>query len=136
MPKTGLGATLTLTGASTFTARYKSISAPSFTVDALDDTALDNTAFYSSCADDLAKSAPITATYYCDLKADLPVVGATPTVTVTFPKQPNTTTAAKVVGTAIITRVDMPEMSAGTLLMGAIELTFDGKTGPAFTKGS
>lgn len=137
MPRTGISGTLTLTGGSTFTARYKSISAPSFSIDALDDTALVNSSgFYESVPDDLAKAAPITAQFYASLNDAIPVVGAVASATITFPLQEAMVTPAIVSGSAIITRVDMPELSAGTLMMGSIELTFDGKTGPAFAAGT
>lgn len=141
MANTGIGGTLTLTpttvNGTAFTATWKSISAPEFTVDALDATPLNATGFYESVPDDLAKSSPITVPFYANLRQDIPQVGGVTTATITYPKQLGTeATEAKVVGTAIITRVQLPEMAAGTLLMGTIELTFDGKTGPTFTKAA
>lgn len=136
MPNTGIGATLVLSGGSTYSARWRSISAFSQTVTALDDTALDSTDYKEFVPDDLAEIDPITVEHYTNLSATPPVVGAVCTVTITFPKQPSQNTAATLTGTAIITRFNQPELSVGNRLMSTIEFQFDGKTGPTFTKAS
>ena len=136
MANTGIGATLVLSGGSTYSARWRSISQFNQVVAALDDTALDSTDYKEFVADDLAEIDPITVETYANLALTPPTVGATCTVTITFPKQPNQTTAATLTGTAIITRFSQPELSVGNRLMSTLEFQFDGKTGPTYTKAS
>lgn len=136
MANTGIGATLVLSGGSTFSGRWRSISAFDQSVAALDDTALDSSDYKEYVADDLAEITPLTVELYANLSATPPTVGSTCTVTITFPKQPSQNTAATLTGTAIITRFTQPELSVGNRLMSTLELQFDGKTGPTYVKAS
>lgn len=136
MANTGVGATLVLSGASTFSGSWKSISGFRQTVDTLDDTALSSNDYYEFVPDDLLKIDPITVELYGNVKETAPVVGAVPTVTITFPLQSGQTVAATLTGTAIITEFSQPELAIGQRLMSTLGLQFDGKTGPTFTKAT
>lgn len=136
MANTGIGATLVLSGGSTFSARWKSIGGFNQSVGALDDTALDSTDYKEMVADDLAEIEPISVEFFAALGTTPPAVGTVCTATITMPKQPGQNTAATLTGSAIITRLQQPELSVGSRLMATIELQFDGKTGPVWTKAS
>jgi hypothetical protein len=133
MANTGVGATLVLSGASSFTGRWTSIGGFNQTVAALDDTALSATDYKEFVPDDLAEIDPITVELFANVGTAPPAVGLVPTVTITYPKQPGQTVAATLTGTAIITRFNQPELAVGQRLMSTLEIQFDGKTGPVFT---
>jgi hypothetical protein len=53
-----------------------------------------------------------------------------------MPLQEGQTVPAKVIGSGYISRRERPELAAGTRLTETVQVTFDGKTGPAFTAAS
>lgn len=131
--KTGIGASLVFTGGISYSGfRIQSIGAINRSVDDLDDTALDSEGFYEMCPDDLERIGAIDVTLYLDGTKD-PPIGTVGTITLTLPTQPGQSTPARYTGTGYIKRREVSELSAGTRLMEAITVQFDGKTGPTYT---
>jgi hypothetical protein len=134
--KTGIGASLVFSGGITYTGfRIQSIGAIAEMVEALEDTALSSDGFYESCPDDLAKVDPFDAVVYADFTKQAPLASVG-TITLNMPLQEGQTVPAKVIGSGYVSRRERPELAAGTRLTETVQVTFDGKTGPAFTPAS
>lgn len=134
MSKTGIGAAVAFTGNISFAARWLGIRGIRQGIETLDDTALDSTNFKEKCPSDLKDLDPIELEVYWDYLLDLPPIGTTGTMTITFPTQ-GASTAGTITGSAFLVDFSMPDLTTDdTQLTGTITVQFDGKTEPAFTQ--
>ena len=58
------------------------------------------------------------------------------TVTVTYPLKSGESSNATLAGTALVTSVTGPTATVGSLMMGSLNIKWDGKTAPSYTAGS
>lgn len=131
---TGLGATIAFTGGVTIMGRVRSIGGLHASVESLDDTALSSSGFHESVPDDLAQTDPITVDGYWDATVNLlSAIGTVCTITITGALQSGQSAPCTIVGTGYIADVQLPEHAPGTRLTAAIQVKYDGKTGPTFT---
>ena len=131
---TGQGATLTLetTGA---IGCVRSMQLPEFAMEKIDDTCLDSTGFMTYIAGDLTDPGDIVAEVVFDPELDIPQGGVVETVTVDFAiSNPANTVAAQLTGTGFITTRSLPNLALNELMVMTVTVSFDGKTGPTFTK--
>lgn len=129
MAATGQGATLTFTPVS---GAIRSITMSDFQLGAIEDSDLSTDNFKTYIANDLAEPGTITVEIIFDSTNALPTLGASGTVTVTFPLDGNTT-AANFAGTGFVSGVKVPDLQLGELQIATVTIQMDGKTEPAFT---
>jgi len=99
----------------------------------VDTTHLGTTGQMTSIPADLEGQTPFTVRIQFLGTAGLPTFAAAETVTVTQPLLSGGTTAANVAGTAYVTRRKFPDMAVGELMVGEVDVVFDGGTGPTWT---
>ena len=94
---TGAGATITFSG-TTFAAKIRSIQLPTWSIEDLEKSTLDTTAYKEFVPSDLVEPGEVSVTCLMPTSIDLPVVAATvtETCTITFPlrKVASTTTTS------------------------------------------
>jgi hypothetical protein len=131
---TGLGATLTLSTSGVI-GNVVSIGGWSGTLGKLDISHLATTAFKSYRPEDLAEPGEFNLKVQFDTKDTLPSLGVVETATVSFPKQASGSAAkGTLAGTGFLSQVGTPEMALNKIAEVDVKFTFNGKTGPAFTK--
>jgi len=136
MADTGNGATLTLSadgGSTTYT--IVSITPGDQSIEALEVSHLGTTGDKEYIRSDLKETPEGSAEVLFDTNVALPTPGsATQTITITFPKEVATATAAATLaGSGFITSVSYPELVSDTVMRATISWKMDGYTGPTFT---
>lgn len=133
---TGAGVTLSF-GTTGFTAYFVEVDSGEESRPAIPDDHLASTQ-KTYMPGDLAEPGTLTGTYYWDQSfSTFPTTTTVAeTVTETFPLKSGESTNATLAGTGIVTKVTRPKATTGSLMMGSIEVQWDGKTGPTFTAGS
>lgn len=86
--------------------------------------------------DDLAEPGTLEIEVEFDPSAALPAVGAVETATVTYPAPAGVAYPANHAGSGFLTKVSTPQLANGTVQVGKLTFSFDGNTGPTFTKSS
>lgn len=137
---TGNGATFTLT-TQTAIANYKisKISIGELTYDMLDVSTLSTSGHEERIIADLEKGGDVTLDFFHSTYATaVTVTRAVDTATVTFPAGPSqtTTTGATYTGTGYVTKVKLPDLENNVPQAGQIVFSFNGDTGPTYTRGS
>jgi len=99
----------------------------------VDTTHLATTGQKTSIPTDLEEQAPFTVRIQFLGTAGLPTFAAAETVTVTHPLISGGSSAADIAGTAYVTRRKFPDMAVGELMVGEVDVVFDGGTGPTYT---
>lgn len=138
---TGNGATLTLT-TQTAANSYKitKISVGETTLDMLDVSNLGTADVMERIASDLAKVGDATIEYIFNPAATaLSITRAVDTAVITLPvySTQTTTTGATYSGTGVVTSVKpIPDLQNGVVMVGVAKFSYDGDTGPAYTRGS
>lgn len=140
---TGAGATITFSS-TTFAAKIRSIQLPTWTVDDLEKSTLDTTAYKEFVPSDLVDPGEVSVTCLFPTSLTLPTVAATvtETCTITFPLRKvasttttsNETTAANIAGSGYFKSFQFPNLQLGNLQEATFVFKFDGDTGPTFTK--
>lgn len=136
MADTGNGATLTLSadgGSTTYT--IVSITPGDQSIEALEVSHLGTTDNKEYIKSDLKETPEGSAEVLFDTNVGLPTPGsATQTITITFPKEVATATAAATLaGSGFVTSVSYPELVSDTVMRATINWKMDGFTGPTFT---
>ena len=136
MADTGNGATLTLSadgGSTTYT--IVSITPGDQSIEALEVSHLGTTDNKEYIKSDLKETPEGSAEVLFDVNTALPTPGsATQTITITFPKEVATATAAATLaGSGFVTSVSYPELVSDTVMRATINWKMDGFTGPTFT---
>ncbi len=124
--QTGQGSTVSL--GSTIGC-VRSVTLPTFSMDSIDASCLDDTGFMKKIAADLTDGGElqVVAAYG---GASAVVDGAQITATVTFPDGGNLS------GTGFISAVDHGSLETGGLMETTTTFTFDGDTGPTYAANS
>ena len=100
----------------------------------VDSTHLGTTGQKTSFPTDLEELATFTVSIQFLGTAGLPAfMSVAETVTVTHPLLAGDTTAANIAGTAYVTRRKFPDLAVGELMVGEVDVVFDGGTGPTWT---
>lgn len=133
---TGNGATITF-GTSALSLAVTEIQIGETTIDMLDVSTLATTGYFKRMAADLKSAGDITVSFLHITQTAAPGVGGTPeTFTVTFPQQAGDSAAATLVGTVVITGWTPPTLKNNEVQMGQVKVSFDGDTGPTYTKAT
>lgn len=131
---TGAGATLTLS-VSGVIGNIISISRWVSTLGKIDKSVLSTTGYKKYRKEDLAEPGEFSAKVQFDTKDTLPSLGAAETATITYPKQATGSAAAGTLsGTGFLTETGTPELALNKIAEFEVKFSFDGGTGPAFTK--
>ena len=94
---------------------------------------LGTTGQHTSIPTDLEELAPFTVRIQFLGTEGLPTFAAAETVTVTHPLISGGTTAANIAGTGYVVRRKFPDVAVGELMVGEVDVVFDGGTGPTYT---
>lgn len=131
---TGQGTTAVLTTGA-IVGCVRSLTLPELTQDKIDASCLDTTGFMRYISGDLTDPGEVQMEIIFDPSFNFTgLVGATDTLTVTFPIGDDTnTTNATLAGTGFITSYSLPDLSTNNLAVVNVTFAFDGDTGPAFT---
>lgn len=128
---TGQGTTVALTTGGAV-ACVRSLTLPTWTMEAIDASCLSDTGYMKKIAADLVDggSVQVTAVFNVD---DVPFTpdGVTDTLTITLPV--DTLTGGILTGTGFVSEATLPSVEIGGLLEQSFTFTFDGTTGPTFT---
>ena len=128
---TGQGSTVVLDGVS---ACVRSMTLPTFSMDSIDASCLNDTGFMKKIAADLTDAGTVQVTSVFPLTGS-PVIpsGDPKTITVTLPATGESETGGILAGSGFISECTMPSVEIGGLLEQTITFTFDGVTGPTWT---
>lgn len=141
---TGSGATVTFTSIGMPTGvtwRVRSVSAMNFSIEALDDTAINSTSYMEKCFSPLIDAEPVEIELYWDYTAvqavsgklfDLGDVGS---ITITFPTD-DAVTEGNIILTGALTAYSMPAQIHNERTVGTVTFQYDGKTDPTYTASS
>jgi len=131
---TGNGASLAL-GTTGAIGNIRNIGQIASELGKLEDSHLGTTGNKTYIPDDLAEPGEMEVEVEFDrITAGLPTVGTVETATITYPIYTAGNTAANHAGTGFISRVTTPRLANGEIQVMNIRFSFDGKTGPTFTK--
>ena len=131
---TGQGATLTLatTGA---VGCVRSMQLPDWTVEKIDASCLDTTGYMRYISGDLIDPGDVEVVAVFDAAIDIPTPGVVEDITIDFPIGVDTnTTPAQLTGSGFISVSGLPNLAINELMELRLTVSFDGDTGPAFTK--
>lgn len=131
---TGQGTTAVLTNGA-IVGCVRSLTLPELTQDKIDASCLDTTGFMRYISGDLTDPGEVQMEIIFDPSFDFTgLVGATDTLTITFPIGVDTnTTNATLAGTGFVTSYSLPDLSTNNLAVVNVTFAFDGDTGPAFS---
>ncbi len=131
---TGQGTTVALTNGGTV-ACIRSLTLPTWSMDAIDASCLSDTGFMKKIAADLVDGGNVQCTVVFEA-ADEPFTpdGSSDTITVTLPSAGST--GGILTGTGFVSECTLPSMEIGGLLEQSFTFTFDGETGPTYTAGT
>jgi hypothetical protein len=133
---TGNGATISF-GTSGWSGRVVRIGPATFTREALDNSHLTATGHAKKAEGDLPDAGSNEIEYFFRSDEDWPPYSGLPeTVTITYPVFPGKSTPAKKTGTAFLTEFEEPELANNVLQRGRMVVTWDGETGPTWTKAT
>lgn len=133
---TGQGWTFTA-GTQTLSLAIKSIDCGKWARGALDVSTLATTAFMEKIMSDLVDAGTVTIEFVFKTSATAPSVSAVAeTFTITAAQQTGDTAAATLVGTGFGTEITWPTAANGQVLTGKYTITWDGDTGPTYTKAT
>jgi hypothetical protein len=137
---TGNGMTLTLTTQTAASAlKIDKIAIGEVMLDMLDASVLATVTVQELIASDLYKPNKMVVDFnWNQAGTAITITALVDTATVTFPVGPaqTTTTAATFAGTGVVTKIKYPDAANGSLMKGQIEFSFDGDTGPTYTRGA
>ena len=127
---TGQGTTVSLTTGGSV-ACVRSITMPSFSIDAIDASCLSDTGFMKKISADLVDGGTVQVTAVFPLGGDIATVnGDQDTITVTLPD------GGALSGSGFVSEATLPSVEIGGLLESTLTFTFDGMTGPTYSAGS
>jgi len=131
---TGQGTTVALTNGGTV-ACIRSLTLPTWSMDAIDASCLSDTGFMKKIAADLVDGGNVQCTVVFEA-TDEPFTpdGLSDTITITLPSAG--TTGGILTGTGFVSECTLPSMEIGGLLEQSFTFTFDGETGPTYTAGT
>ena len=131
---TGQGTTVALTTGGTV-ACIRSLTLPTWSMDAIDASCLSDTGFMKKIAADLVDGGNVQCTVVFEAD-DEPFTpdGVSDTITITLPSAG--TTGGILTGTGFVSECTLPSMGIGGLLEQSFTFTFDGETGPSYTAGT
>jgi hypothetical protein len=135
---TGNGATLTFSSTS-FAVGLQNIQGWTEEIERLEVSTLASTGFKKYIVSDLIEAPEITVNFYWDTSLAKPTIGGTSeTITITFPLRTNggEATAANYAGSGFIRSITWPTLENGSVQMGSMVLSFNGVTGPTWTKSA
>lgn len=135
MPDTGNGATIILssTGA---VGNIRNIGELAQELGKLETSHLGTTGRKTYMPDDLSEPGEIELEVEFDTSKELPALGAIETMTVTYPLRSGEAYPANHAGSGFVSRVATPQLANSTIQVAKIRFTFDGITGPTFSKSS
>ena len=130
---TGQGTTVTLTTGGEV-ACVRSITLPTWSMDAIDASCISDTGFAKKIAGDLTDAGTVQITSVLPLGAGMAAPdGEQDTITITLPGTgTDGAGGASLTGTGFVSEVTGPNVEIGGLLEQTITFTFDGMTGPTF----
>lgn len=140
---TGQGTTVALTAGGSV-ACVRSVTLPTFSMEAIDASCLSDTGFMKKIAADLvdAGSVQVTAVFGATGSAIIPD-GVSDTITIVLPAPPidtdngeTSSTGGTLTGTGFVSEATLPSIEIGGLLEQTFTFTFDGDVGPTYTAGS
>lgn len=131
---TGQGTTVALTTGGNVSC-VRSLTLPTWSMDAIDSSCLSTVGFMKKIAADLVDAGTVQVTTVF-APTDSPVTpdGTLDTITITLPTAG--VTGGILTGTGFITESTLPSVEIGGLLEQTFTFTFDGETGPTFTPGT
>ncbi len=134
---TGQGTTVALSGGGNV-ACIRSITLPTWSMDAIDASCLSDTGFMKKITADLVDGGNVQCTVVFGPTDSpfAPAAGASDTITVTLPApEGQGSTGGILTGTGFVSECTLPSMEIGGLLEQSFTFTFDGETGPTYTPG-
>lgn len=133
---TGQGWTFTL-GTQSITLQITKITCGKWSVNVLDVSTLSDTGFMKKIASDLKDAGAVTVDFIWKTVTTAPVVGTTPeTFTITAALMSGDVGAATLAGTGFVSDITWPTAALNQVNSGQITVTWDGNTGPAYTKAT
>lgn len=133
---TGQGWSFTF-GTQSITLLITQITCGKWSIAALDVSTLATTDFMEKLASDLKDAGTFTVDFLWKTSTTAPVVGAVPeTLTITAAQMTGDTAAATLAGTGYVSDITWPTAALGTINKGQITCTWNGDTGPAYTKAT
>ena len=131
---TGQGTTVALTNGGAV-ACVRSLTLPTWSMDAIDASCLSDTGFMKKISADLVDGGSVEVVAVFEA-TDSPFTpdGVQDTITVTLPDAG--TTGGILAGTGFISDCTLPSVEIGGLLVQSFTFTFDGETGPTYTAGT
>lgn len=133
---TGQGFTFTF-GTQSITLLITQITIGKWSITDLDVSTLATTDFMEKLASDLKDAGTFTVDFIWKTSTTAPVVGTTPeTLTITFAQMTGDTAAATLIGTGYVKEITWPTAALGQVNKGQITCTWNGDTGPAYTKAT
>ena len=131
---TGQGTTVALTAGGSV-ACIRSLTLPTWSMDAIDASCLSDTGFMKKIAADLVDGGNGQSTVVFEAVDDpFTPDGSQDTITITLPTAG--ATSGILTGTGFVSEATLPSMEIGGLLEQSFTFTFDGETGPAYTAGT
>lgn len=133
---TGQGWTFTF-GTQSISLLVTQITCGKWTVTDLDVSVLSDTGFMKKLASDLKDAGTATIDFLWKTSTTAPVVGTTPeTFTITAAQMTGDTAAATLAGTGYVKEITWPTAALGQVNKGQIVITWNGDTGPTYTKAT
>ena len=131
---TGQGTTVALTAGGSV-ACIRSLTLPTWSMDAIDASCLSDTGFMKKIAADLVDGGNVQCTVVFEaVDETFTPDGSQDTITITLPTAG--ATSGILTGTGFVSEATLPSMEIGGLLEQSFTFTFDGETGPAYTAGT
>ena len=132
---TGQGTVVALTTGGAV-ACIRSLTLPTWSMDAIDASCLSDTGFMKKIAADLVDAGTVQCTVVFQ-EGDVPFQpdGVQDTITITLPQYDDggTPTTGVLTGTGFVSEATLPSMEIGGLLEQSFTFTFDGETGPTYS---
>lgn len=133
---TGQGWSFTF-GTQSITLLITQITVGKWSIADLDVSTLATTDFMEKLASDLKDAGTFTVDFIWKTSTTAPVVGTTPeTLTITAAQMTGDTAAATLIGTGYVKEITWPTAALGQVNKGQIVCTWNGDTGPAYTKAT
>jgi len=133
---TGQGTTVALTVGGAV-ACIRSLTLPTWSMDAIDASCLSDVGFMKKISADLVDGGSVQCTVVFEA-TDGPIApdptNSGDTITITLPSAG--TTGGILTGTGFVSECTLPSMEIGGLLEQSFTFTFDGETGPTYTAGT
>lgn len=124
--QTGQGSTVSFASS---VACVRSVTLPTFSMDAIDASCLSDTGFMKKISADLADAGEVQVVAAYDGSVGV-IDGVQDTITITFPD------TGSLSGTGFISSIDHGSLETGGLMETTTTFTFDGDTGPTYTAGA